>query len=210
VALHDHEVPETAVHHGRRGVLKGPLARREDQVLRAVLPRGLGVGAFARGHGVEDVPLGEDADAGVFGVDHDGGSDFSDRHHAGGLSECVRGADHQHLLGHSVCHLHGRVTPRGLSGDVPCANSGCICPARGRTQRACELVIPNLDLRNLFVTRLTGMFSRQRNSGSRLWRMGPGGNLVRVLSAVREPRHGGARWCRQRSRPPGSPRRTGR
>jgi hypothetical protein len=77
-----------------------------------VLARGLGVGALAGAHGIEDVPLGKDADAGVFGVDHDGGADFSGRHHAGGLSECVRGADHQHLLGHSVCHLHGRVTPR--------------------------------------------------------------------------------------------------
>jgi hypothetical protein len=111
VALHDHEVAETAPHHCCRGVLKGPLARREDQVLRAVLARGLGVGALAGAHGIEDVPLGKDADAGVFGVDHDGGADFSGRHHAGGLSECVRGADHQHLLGHSVCHLHGASPP---------------------------------------------------------------------------------------------------
>jgi hypothetical protein len=134
VALDDHEVPETAPHHRCRGVLQGPLARREDQVLRAVLPRGLGVGALACGHGVEDVPLGEDADAGVFGVNDDGGADFPGRHHAGGLPECVRGADHENLLGHSVGNLHGRVTPRGLSCDVPCADSDCICP--GRTHAA--------------------------------------------------------------------------
>jgi hypothetical protein len=111
VAFHDHEVAETAPHHRCRGVLKGPLARREDQVLRAVLARGLGVGALARGHGVEDVPLGEDADAGVFGIDHDGGADVSGRHHASGLSQRVRGADHENPLGHSVCHLHGASPP---------------------------------------------------------------------------------------------------
>jgi hypothetical protein len=114
VALNDHEMAEAAAHHRRRGVLEGPLARREDQVLRAVLTCGLGVGALASGHGVEDVPLGEDADAGVFGVHDDGGADSSGRHHPGGLPECVRGADHEHLLGHSVCHLHRRITPRGI------------------------------------------------------------------------------------------------
>ena len=111
MALHDHEMPETAVHHRRRGVLEGPLARREDQVLRAVLSRGLGVGALAGGHGVEDVPLGEDAHTGVFGVDDDRGANVSCRHHAGGLSKCVRGADHENPLGHSVCHLHGASPP---------------------------------------------------------------------------------------------------
>jgi len=78
-----------------------------------VLARGLGVGALTCGDGVEDVPLGKDADAGVLGVDHDGGPDFPGRHHAGGLPECVRGADHENLLGHSVGNLHGRSTPRG-------------------------------------------------------------------------------------------------
>jgi hypothetical protein len=111
MALHDHEVAETAAHHRRRGVLEGPLARREDQILRAVLSRGFGVGALAGRDGVEDVSLGKDAYAGVFGVDDDGGANFSGRHHAGGLPECVRGADHENLLGHSVCHLHGASPP---------------------------------------------------------------------------------------------------
>ena len=48
-----------------------------------------GVRVFARRYRVEDVTFGQDADARVFRVDHDGGADAACRHHAGGLPQRV-------------------------------------------------------------------------------------------------------------------------
>src|SRR5690606_12594822 len=57
--------------------------------------------------GVEDVPLGEDADAGAVGVQDHGRAHPAGGHQGGGLSECVGGADGEDHGAHGVTDEHG-------------------------------------------------------------------------------------------------------
>jgi len=89
LALDHHEVPEAAPDHRCRGVLHGPVPRREHDVLGAVPGGDLNVGAFPGGDRQQQVSLGEDADPGVVRVHDDRGSDLARRHHPRRLTQRV-------------------------------------------------------------------------------------------------------------------------
>ena len=75
--------------------------------------RGLAVGVLARADGVEDVALGEDADAAGVRVEDDGRADAAGGHQAGGLAEGVGGADGEDHRAHGVTDEHGVEPPPG-------------------------------------------------------------------------------------------------
>ena len=65
-----------------------------------------GVRVLPRRHRVEDVTFGQDADASVFRVDHDGGADPACGHYARRLPQRVRWPDGKDEVGHAVSYLH--------------------------------------------------------------------------------------------------------
>src|SRR5260370_485915 len=75
LTVDDDQVAESAPDHRGRGLLERPVGRREDQVAGAVVGDEFGVRVLAGAQGVEDVAFREDADTGVLGIDHDGGTD---------------------------------------------------------------------------------------------------------------------------------------
>ena len=66
----------------------------------------LGLRVLARRHRIEDVAFGQDADAGVLGVYHDGGADAPRGHHLCRLPQRVGGPDGQDKVGHAVSYFH--------------------------------------------------------------------------------------------------------
>jgi hypothetical protein len=103
---HD-EMTEAAVGHGVRGFLQGPRGSGEHDVGGGVGGGGFVVGVLARAERVQDVPLGEDAEAAGVGVEDDGRPDASCGHQPCGLPEGVRGADGEDHRAHGVTDEHG-------------------------------------------------------------------------------------------------------
>ena len=87
----------------------------------------LGVGILARAEGVEDVALGQDADAGVLRVDDHGRAHAAGRHQAGGLTQRMRGPDRQDQRGHPVPYLHRASLPRDLRRGWGQRHAGARC-----------------------------------------------------------------------------------
>ena len=114
-------MPEAAVAMACGGLLQGPAGCGEDDVGGGVGVGGLVVGVLARADRVEDVALGEDAEAAGVGVEDDGRADPAGRHQL-----LVRGA-----------RLEGRPTAL-VDGNPP----RVLVSRAGRAVLALDIVVP--------------------------------------------------------------------
>src|SRR6266540_3775909 len=112
VLLHHHEVPETTPDHRGCGLLEGPRRPSVDHLPGDVRSGALDVGVETRADRVEDVALGDDADARAVGVGDDRGTEPPAGHQAGGVAQSVVGSQLEDRLAHGVSNLHLGITPR--------------------------------------------------------------------------------------------------